>query len=99
MLYVYTNFCSGYTTTPSAHCPHLVFSYLANLEPKHLLEVCGLADEKQVESPASAKICHNDGVHWHGCEESPPRGVEFLQHMNKCDCVVVVVVIIAILYQ
>lgn len=53
--------------------------YLANLEAKHLLKVRRLADEKQVESPASAEIGHNDGVNWHGCKEGPPWRVEFLQ--------------------
>lgn len=53
--------------------------YLANLEAKHLLKVRRLADEKQIESPASAEIGHNDGINWHGCKEGPPRRVEFLQ--------------------
>lgn len=56
--------------------------YLANLEAKHLLKVRRLADEKQVESPASAEIGHNDGVNWHGCEEGPPWRVEFLQQRS-----------------
>lgn len=52
--------------------------YLANLKPKHLLEVCRLADEEQVESPAPAEVRHNDGVHGHGGKEGPPGCVEFL---------------------
>lgn len=52
--------------------------YLANLKPKHLLEVCRLADEEQVESPAPAEVRHNDGVHGHGRKEGPPGRVEFL---------------------
>lgn len=52
--------------------------HLANLEPKHLLKVCRLADEEQVEGPASAEISHNDGVHRHGGEEGPPGCVELL---------------------
>lgn len=64
-------YCFWYGST-SGSC------YLANLEPKHLLEVCWLADEKQVKSPASAEISHDDGIHWHGCKEAPPWCVEFL---------------------
>ena len=52
-----------HTYEPSV--PTYGFFYLANLETKHLLEVCRLADEKQIESPASAEICHNDGVYRH----------------------------------
>ena len=66
--------CSTFMYWSSCSC----FRYLANLESKHLLEVRGLADEKQVESPASAEISHDDGVHWHGREEGPPGGVKFL---------------------
>lgn len=62
----------------TTHRPHHGFCYLANLEPKHLLEVRRLADEKQIESPASAEISHDDGVHWHGRKEGPPWCVEFL---------------------
>lgn len=54
------------------------FRYLANLKTKHLLKVRRLADKKQVESPASAEIRHDDGVHWHGRKEGPPWCVEFL---------------------
>lgn len=60
-------------------CTAGLLRYLANLEAKHLLKVRRLADEKQIESPASAEISHDDGVNWHGCEEGPPRRVEFLQ--------------------
>lgn len=61
------------------------FVYLADLKPKHLLEVRRLADEKQVESPTSAEISHDDGVHRHGRKEGPPWRVEFLQHIEKCE--------------
>lgn len=54
------------------------FSYLADLKPKHLLKVCWLADQEQVEGPASAEISYDDGVHRHGREEGPPWCVEFL---------------------
>lgn len=57
-------------------------SYLANLEAKHLLKVRRLADQKQIESPASAEIRHNDGVDWHGRKEGPPGRVEFLQQRS-----------------
>lgn len=67
---------SGPQNTPRMPLP---CAYLANLEAKHLLKVRRLADEKQVESPASAEIGHNDGVNWHGCKEGPPWRVEFLQ--------------------
>lgn len=53
--------------------------HLADLEAKNLLEVCRLADEEQVEGPASAEVGHDNGVHWHGGEEMAPRGFEFLQ--------------------
>lgn len=56
--------------------------YLANLEAKHLLKVCRLADEKQIESPASAEIRHDDGVNRHGRKEGPPWRVEFLQQRS-----------------
>ena len=55
------------------------FYYLAYLKSKHLLKVCRLADEEQVESPTSAEISHNNSVHWHGGEEGPPWCVELLQ--------------------
>lgn len=52
--------------------------YLANFKPKDLLKVSRLADEEQVESPASAEVGYDDGIHWHGGKEGPPRCVEFL---------------------
>lgn len=55
------------------------FGYLADLKSKHFLKVCRLADEKQIESPASAEISHDDSIDWHGCKERPPGCVEFLQ--------------------
>lgn len=58
------------------------FVYLANLKSKDLLKVSRLADEEQVESPASTEVSYNDGVHWHGGEEGPPWRVEFLQEKN-----------------
>lgn len=63
---------------PSSVCFSALF-YLAYLESKHLLKVRRLADEEQVEGPASAEIGHDDGVHRHGGEERPPGGVELLQ--------------------
>lgn len=56
--------------------------YLADLKPKHLLKVCRLADEKQIESPASAEISDDDGIHWHGRKEGLPGCVEFLEQKN-----------------
>ena len=56
--------------------------YLADLKPKNLLKVCRLADEKQIESPASAEIGDDDSVHWHGGKEGPPGRVEFLEQKN-----------------
>lgn len=57
--------------------------HLADLEAENLLEVCGLADEEQVEGPASAKVGHDDGVHWHWGEEMTPRCFEFLQQAQR----------------
>lgn len=54
------------------------FCYLADLETKDLLEVRWLADEEQVEGPASAEVGNNYGIDRHGGEEGLPRGVEFL---------------------
>lgn len=68
---------------PSEHSQdETLVRYLANLKAKHLLKVRRLADEKQIESPASAEICHNDGVNWHGRKEGPPWRVEFLQQRS-----------------
>ena len=62
-------FCGKYPQTRS---------HLANLKAKDLFKVGGLADEQEVEGPAPAEVCHNDGIHRHGSEESPPWGFEFL---------------------
>lgn len=59
------------------------FGYLADLKSKHFFKVCRLADEKQIESPASAEISHDDSIDWHGCKERPPGCVEFLQQKKN----------------
>ena len=58
-------------------------SHLANLKAKDLFKVGRLADEQEVERPAPAEVCHNDGIHRHGGEESPPWGFEFLQQREN----------------
>lgn len=79
-------YANGFEFPQLYHVQRNIFGscYLANLEPKDFLEVSRLADEKQVESPTSAEICHDDGVHWHGRKEGPPWCVEFLlTHQNE----------------
>ena len=51
---------------------------LADLETEHFFEVGRLGDKKQVESPATTEVGHDNGVDWHGREEAPPGCVKFL---------------------
>lgn len=57
--------------------------HLADFKAEHLLEVSRLADEEQVEGPASAEVSHDDGIHWHGGKEVPPGSLKFLQGSEK----------------
>lgn len=54
-------------------------SHLADLKPKHFFKICRLADEEQVEGPASTEIGHDDGVDRHRSEKGSPRRVPFLE--------------------
>lgn len=56
-----------------------VYSYLTDLKAKHFLEVCWLADEQQVEGPASAEVGHDNCIDRHWGEEFPPGRLEFLR--------------------
>lgn len=59
-------------------------SHLADLKPKHFFKICRLADEEQVEGPASTEIGHDDGVDWHRSEKGSPRRVPFLEENIQC---------------
>lgn len=63
--------------------------HLAYFKAKHLLEVGRLADEEQVERPASAEVGHDDCVHRHRGKKVPPGSLKFLQSKveAKVECI------------
>lgn len=59
-----------------------ITAHLADGEPKDLFKVSWLTNEQEVKCPATAEVCHNDGVDRHRCEEFTPRSFKFLQSEN-----------------
>lgn len=62
---------------------NIMWSHLADLKAKDFFKICWLADEQQVEGPASAEVGYNDGIDWHGGEEVSPWGFKFLTPKGK----------------
>lgn len=57
---------------------HTEKTHLADREAEHLLEIGRLADQEQIEGPATAEVSHDDGIDRHGGEETEPWSLEFL---------------------
>lgn len=57
---------------------HTEKTHLADREAEHLLEIGRLADQEQIEGPATAEVSHDDGIDRHGGEETAPWSLEFL---------------------
>lgn len=56
-----------------------LYFYLTNCKSKDFFKISRLTYEQQVESPASAKVCHNNCINRHRSEKLLPRGAKSLE--------------------
>jgi len=56
---------------------------LGNVEVKSVLEILGLSDDHQIETPTAAEVGDDDGVHWHRRQELLPWRLRSLPSTGK----------------